>query len=198
MEEVEEEDLVIETNHVFTPDGMPIFFIKDEDYAESSDILKDEDYILANDVVLEVEPNDYQHDFMNYLSGHHRKYPLRSRDVPISPIQKRKDVQSKNDSSKNQKKGKELADQNPRKLNEPSTSKTAKEKDNQKKDSAGKEQTVKRDISVKEVEKVSYFNLESDIAKLKVSIPLTELVKNRNLTNIMCPKYCKLILFPTW
>lgn len=43
-----------------------------------------------------------------------------------------------------------------------------------------KEQTDKKDIGVKVVEKVSYFNLESEIAKLKVSIPLTELVKNSN------------------
>jgi len=49
-----------------------------------------------------------------------------------------------------------------------------------KKDSATKEQVDKKDIGVKEVEKVSSFNLESEIAKLKVSIPLTELVKNNN------------------
>ena len=41
-----------------------------------------------------------------------------------------------------------------------------------------KEQTCKRDIIVKEVEKVTFFNLESEISKLKVSIPLTKLVKN--------------------
>jgi len=43
-----------------------------------------------------------------------------------------------------------------------------------------KEQVEKKDITVKEVEKVSSINLESENAKLKVSIPLTELVKNRN------------------
>lgn len=41
-----------------------------------------------------------------------------------------------------------------------------------------KEKIYKRDIIVKEVEKVTSFNLESEIAKLKVSIPLTELLKN--------------------
>jgi len=103
---------------------------------------------------------------------------LRSKDVLVCPIRKRKDVQSKNDLSNNQKKGKEHADQNPSKVNRPSTSTAAKEKDNQKNDSAMKEQTDKRNISVKEVEKVTSFNLESEIAKLKVSIPLPKLVKN--------------------
>lgn len=37
-----EEDLVIEMNHFFTNDGMPIFLTKDEEYAGSSDIQKDE------------------------------------------------------------------------------------------------------------------------------------------------------------
>ena len=36
------------------------------------------------------------------------------------------------------------------------------------------------DVSTKEVEKVSVFNLENEIAKLKISIPLTELMKNNN------------------
>lgn len=87
-------------------------------------------------------------------------------------------MKSKNDSSNIQKKGKELVDPNPNKI--PSRSSAANEKNNQQKYSATKEKTDKRDIGVKEVEKVSSFNLESEIAKLKVSIPLTELVKNNN------------------
>jgi len=107
-----------------------------------------------------------------------RQYSLRSRDVLVNPIHKIKYVQSKNDSSNTQKKAKELADPNPSKV--PSKSITAIEMNNQQKDSAVKEQADKKDIGVKEVEKVSSFNLESEIAKLKVSIPLTELVKNSN------------------
>ena len=38
----------------------------------------------------------------------------------------------------------------------------------------------KKDVPAKEVEKVSFFNLENAIAKLKISIPLIELMKNSN------------------
>ena len=69
MEEEEEEDLVFEKNHFFTIDGMPIFLIEDEEYAESFDTLKDEDYILENVVVLEAESDDYQCGYMNALSA---------------------------------------------------------------------------------------------------------------------------------
>ena len=46
--------------------------------------------------------------------------------------------------------------------------------------SISNEKTKKKDVSAKEVEKISVFNLENEIAKLKVSIPLTELMKNNN------------------
>ena len=39
---------------------------------------------------------------------------------------------------------------------------------------------IRRDTAVKEVDKVTTFNLENEIAKLKVSIPLIELVKNNH------------------
>lgn len=67
MEEENKEDPVIETNHFFTIDGMPIFFTEDEQYAEGSNILKDEDYILENDVVLEAKYDDYLCGYMNAL-----------------------------------------------------------------------------------------------------------------------------------
>ena len=44
---------------------------------------------------------------MNALTAQQKQYSLRSKDVPINHIQKRKDLQSKNDSSNIQKKGKE-------------------------------------------------------------------------------------------
>jgi len=43
-----------------------------------------------------------------------------------------------------------------------------------------KEKAEKKDVPAKEVDKVSVFNLENEIAKLKISIPLTELMKNSN------------------
>ena len=72
MEEEDDEDPVIETNHFFTIDGMPIFLTEDEEYVEVQDIQRDEDYILANDVVLEAESDNYQRGYMNALTDHQR------------------------------------------------------------------------------------------------------------------------------
>lgn len=72
MEEEDEDDLVIETNHFFTADGMPIFLIEDEEYTEVPYIQRDEDYILENDVVLEAESDDYQRGYMNALTAQQR------------------------------------------------------------------------------------------------------------------------------
>jgi len=68
MEEEDEEDKVIETNHFFTVDGMPIFLTKDEEYEEVPYIQRGEDYILTNDVVLEAESDYYQCGYMNDLT----------------------------------------------------------------------------------------------------------------------------------
>jgi len=43
-----------------------------------------------------------------------------------------------------------------------------------------KDKMKKKDVPAKEVEKVSVFNLENEIVKLKISIPLTELMNNSN------------------
>ena len=93
--------------------------------------------------------------------------------MPINPIQKIKELQSKNDSSNTQRKGKEPADPSPSKT--PSVINTANEKNQH---STSKEKAEKKDPLIKEVEKFPSFNLENEISKLKVSITLTELVKN--------------------
>lgn len=67
--EDDDEDLVIEANHFFTTDGMPIFLTKDEEYMEVQDIQRDEAYILENDAVLEAEYDDYQRGYMNALTA---------------------------------------------------------------------------------------------------------------------------------
>jgi len=95
--------------------------------------------------------------------------------VDLFPVQKQKEAQPKNDSSNTQKKGKEPAD--PTSNQGPS----ANEKTNQQ--CAAKEKVKKKDSPVKEVDKVSAFSLENEIAKLKVSIPLTELMKNSSYKN---------------
>lgn len=59
-DEDDDDDLVVEANHFFTADGLPIFLTEDEEYLEVPGVQKDEDYILANEVVLEDESDDYQ------------------------------------------------------------------------------------------------------------------------------------------
>jgi len=92
MEEEDDDDPLIGTNCFFTADGMPIFLTKDEEYAKVPNIQRDEDYIFANDVVLEAEFDDYQCGYMNALTAQQRQYSIRSKDVPVNPIQKRKDI----------------------------------------------------------------------------------------------------------
>ena len=69
MEDEDDEDQVVETNHFFTADGMPIFLTEDEEYVEVPYIQREEDYILSNDVVLEAESDDYQRGYMNALTA---------------------------------------------------------------------------------------------------------------------------------
>jgi len=96
---------------------------------------------------------------MNALTVQQKKYSLRTIDVRVIPVQKRKEAQPKNYSSNIQKKGKEPFD--------PTSSKgpSANEKTNQK--SAAKEKVEKKESSVKEVDRISAFSLENEIAKLR-------------------------------
>jgi len=108
---------------------------------------------------------------MNALSAQQRQYSLRNRDVPVNPIQKRKEVLvAKNDSSVAQKKGKDALDPDSNKS--PSA-----EKSNPQIVSREKE---KKEVPVKEVENTFAFSLENEISKFKVSIPLTEIMKNNS------------------
>ena len=88
----DEENVIGEENHFFTPDDMPIYITKDEEYAENSAVQKDEDFILANDTALEEESDEYQRGYMSALIAQQWQYSLRNKDVPINPIQKRKEV----------------------------------------------------------------------------------------------------------
>lgn len=66
-----------------------MFLTEDEEYTEILDTPKD-DYILANEDDLETKFDDYQCGYMNALSSQQKQYSLRSRYVPINPIQKMK------------------------------------------------------------------------------------------------------------
>ena len=64
----DEENVIGEENHFFTPDDMPNFIIEDEEYAENSAVQKDEDFILANETALEEESDEYQRGYLNTLT----------------------------------------------------------------------------------------------------------------------------------
>ena len=171
LESDEEGKVIGEENHLFTLDDLPTYITEEEEYAESSAAHKDANFILASDAVSEEESEEYQRGYMNAPSAQQWQYSLRNRDVPVNPIQKRKEVSaSKNDSLVAQNKGKEAL--GPDSSNSPST-----EKSNQQIVSREKE---RKEVPVKEVEKTSVFSLENEISKLKVSIPLTEIMKNIN------------------
>ena len=150
---------------------MPTFITEYEEYSESSAVQKDKDFILANETALEEESNEYQRGYMNVLIAQQRQYSLINIYFPINPIQKRKEVsEPKNDSPVAQKKGKEIVD--------PTTSKSPSANERSNHPIVSREKDEKKDVLAKEVEKTSIFSLENEIAKLKVSIPLTELMKN--------------------
>ena len=91
--------------------------------------------------------------------------------MPAKPIQKRKEVEAaKNEASATQRKGKEaigLESSEPKSAEQPQQPAISKEKE-------------RKEIPVKEVEKTPTFSLDNGISKLKVSIPLTEIMKNNN------------------
>jgi len=168
QESEDEGDTVGEENHFFTPDDLPTYITEEEELVRNSIIPQDEHYILSNDAALEEESEEYQRGYLNALSAQQRQ--LRNRVVPINPIQKRTDTSAKNGSAAPQKKGKEISDppagqsSSASKIDQPSSTPTDK--------------VEKREIPAKEGEKISAFSLENEISKLKVSIPLTEIMKN--------------------
>lgn len=99
MESEYDDDPVVKANHFFTTDGLPIFLAKDEEYLEVSNVQIGEDFTLANEGILEDESDDYQRGYMNALIAQQKQYSMRSRDVPVNLVQKRKEAQPKNDSS---------------------------------------------------------------------------------------------------
>ena len=110
---------------------------------------------------------------MHAFSTQQRHYSLRNRNVPINPIQKRKEVlASKNEPPAVPNKGKEVADPTPSKYS------PANERVNQ--PIVSKDKAERKDVPAKEVENTSAFSLENEISKLKVSIPLTKIMRNNS------------------
>lgn len=136
----------------------------------NSIIHQDENYILSNDAALEEESEEYQRGYLNAFSAQQRQ--LRNRVVPINPIQKKKDILAKNDSAAPQKKGKEIID--------PQTSQSSSADKVNQPPSTMRDKVERIESPAKEGEKVSTFSLENEISRLKVSIPLTEIMKNNS------------------
>jgi len=165
----EDGNVIGEENHLFTPDELPTYITEEEECAVNSATHQDMDFILASDTVLEEELEEYQRGYMNALSTQQHRYSLRNRDVPAKPIQKRKEVEvAKNDSLATQRKGKEaigLESSKYKSVEQPQQLVISKEKE-------------RKETPVKEAEKTPTFSLENEISKLKLSIPLTEIMKN--------------------
>ena len=58
LESDDEDNVVGEENHFFTPDDMPTFITEDDEKIASSAIQHDADFILANDISLEEEQDE--------------------------------------------------------------------------------------------------------------------------------------------
>lgn len=152
---------------------MPTFITEDDEYAKSSTVQQDVDFILANDTALEEESDEYQRGYMHALSAQQRQYSLRNRNVPINPILKRKEVlASENELHIVPNKGKEVVD--------PTPNKSPPENERVNQLIVSKDKAKKKDVPTKGVENTSSFSLENKISKLKVSIPLTELMRNNS------------------
>jgi len=162
--------MVGEENHFFTPNDLPTYITEEEELLRNSIIPQDEHYILSNDAALEEESEEYQRGYLNALSA--QQIQLRNRVVPINPIEKRTDASAKNGSAAPQKKGKEISDppagqsSSASKIDQPS--------------STPRDKIERREVPAKEGEKISAFSLENEISKLKVSIPLMEIMKNNS------------------
>ena len=105
------------------------------------------------------------------LCAQQKRYSLRNRDVPAKPIQKKREGETtKNDPSATQRKGKEAV------VPESSKSKLVE----QSQQPATSKEKERKEIQVKEVERTPTFSLENEISKLKVSIPLTEIMKKNS------------------
>ena len=131
-------------------------------------ICQDENYILSNDAALEEESEEYQRGYLNALSAQQRQ--LRNRVVPINPIQKKTDTSANNGLATSQKKGKEIIDP-------PVGQSSSADKVNQP-PSTMRDKAERKEVPAKEGENISTFSLENEISKLKVSIPLTEIMRN--------------------
>lgn len=125
--------------------------------------------------------------YQNALSHLQKQYNLRSRNVPVTLNQKRKnaqrDPQDKETTHANQNREKEIVILSWDKTNATFTSNARKDKEAQseghRKESHPKGQSEKKDTTSKEVDKQSnMLSLENEISKLKVLIPLIELVWN--------------------
>ena len=68
--ESDDDDHVVgEENHFFTPDDMPTFITKYDEKTARSAAQNDADFTLANEIALEEESDEYQRGYMHALSA---------------------------------------------------------------------------------------------------------------------------------
>jgi hypothetical protein len=137
--------------HLFYEDDSKVYLTKEEH----------DRFLQEQDNALLMDSEEYRQGYQNVIFEFQKQYNLRNKNVVVNPNKVQVDQPSTSQKKKDP----------PRK--------DMPEKDNPKDDAPKKSQDGKKDVNIKEVEKSqSPFNLESEISKLKVSIPFNELIKN--------------------
>jgi hypothetical protein len=129
-------------------------------------------FMQENDEMLSVEKEDYQTGLQNAIMQFHKQYNLRSKKVPANPPKGNptKEYLNNTPSSSQPKKD--------------SVAKDVVEKGKQKEEPRKKVPEPRKEIVIKEVEKTSSsFNFESEMAKIKISVPFNELINNSDYRN---------------
>ena len=89
----EDEKEIVEANHFFEEDELPTFLTEEGQFSQESFIPSDQQLILTNDDLWAMKIEEYQRGYQNALSHLQKQYNLRSRNVPVTLNQKRKNVQ---------------------------------------------------------------------------------------------------------
>ena len=150
---------------------MPTYITEEDELVSNAYAPQDQHYILSNDVALQDESEEYQRGYLHALSAQQGKErQLRNRTVPIHPLQKKAENVAKNGAAVPQRKGKEVMDS--------SSAPTAPTNKMDQPSNVPKDRAEKRDNPAKESERSQAFSIENEVSKLKLSIPLTEVMKN--------------------
>jgi hypothetical protein len=119
-------------------------------------------FMQEKDDMLLMEKEDYRKGYQNSIMQFQKQYNLRNKKVAANP------PKGPQDDFPSSSQAEEISSQ-----------KDVPEKDKKKEDSPRKVPETKKDLIIKEVEKTQpSFSFESEMAKIKNSIPFNELIRN--------------------